>query len=98
MLAWDRATCEELESYTAGLHQRLLAVQCPGSMLHCRDSGCEVTSNTEERDKVVLDILLAMVECTYTTLPLTGRSGSGREIIPGWSAEVEPFRLKSNEC
>jgi hypothetical protein len=44
-----------------------------------------------------------MVETSYGALPLTGRAGGGRgrggrDIIPGWSAEVEPFRLHSNDC
>jgi hypothetical protein len=58
------------------------------------------------RDGAVLDILLALVETAYTSLPLTGgvpgrpggRPGEQREVIPGWSAEVEPHRLASNAC
>ena len=45
---------------------------------------------------MVLDILFAMVETSYTCLPLTGRAGGvgrGREVIPGWSTELE-----SNAC
>ena len=101
MPVWDRATPEELHPYTLVLHQRLQAVECPGSLLHCQDRQCEdPTSHSEERDKTVLDILCAMVETSYTSLPLTGRAGGrqGREVIPSWSAEVEPFRLDSNTC
>ena len=50
---------------------------------------------------VVLDVLLALVEVSYTILPLTGRVGGkeGRkEVAPGWSTEVEPYRLRSNEA
>ena len=49
----------------------------------------------------MLDLLMAVVETSYTSLPLTGRAGSGcnqdfRDIIPGWTKEVEPLRLESN--
>jgi hypothetical protein len=103
MPAWGRATEDELTGYTTALHQRLQAVRCPGSLLHCRDPLCADPSHSEERDDVVLDILLSIVETSYTTsLPLTGRAGRGgrrdREVIPGWSAEVEPHRQQSNYC
>ena len=100
MPAWDRATSEELHGYTVELQRRLQAVQCPGSLLHCQDPQCEEPSHSAERDSSVLDLLMAMVETSYSCLPLTGRAGGGmgRDAIPGWSAEVEPFRLESNTC
>ena len=106
MPAWDSATTEEKLAYTTQLHHKWQAVQCPQSMLHCRDPHCEDGRHTEDRDGAVLDILLAIVETAYTALPLTGgvpgRPGGKpeeqRDIIPGWSEEVEPFRLASNAC
>ena len=106
MPAWDSATQEEKAAYTEQLHQKLQSIQCPQSMLHCRDPLCMDGRHSEERDGAVLDILLALVETAYTALPLTGgvpgRPGDPpeerRDIIPGWSTEVEPFRLASNTC
>ena len=100
MPAWDRATPEELLGYTMDMQQRLQALQCPRSLLHCQDPQCEDPSHSEERDTMVLDILCTMVESSYTSLPLTGQAGGrrGRDVIPGWSAEVEPFRRDSNAC
>ena len=102
MPAWDRATPEELHGYTAALHEKLQTVKCPGSLLYCKDPSCEDPRHTEQRDSVVLDLLLSVVETSYTTLPLTGRAGSrqgdGRDIIPGWSTEVEPHRRENNFC
>ena len=46
--------------------------------------------------------LFRVVETSYSCLPLTGSAGRGRkqdqEVIPGWTAEVEPHRQKSNYC
>ena len=55
-------------------------------MLHCRDTQCESARHSEERDKVVLDVVMAMVESSYSSLPLTGKTGGklgGKRIIPG---------------
>ena len=103
MPAWGRSNEKELSSYTRTLNQQLLLVRCPGSLLNCRDPLCEDRAHNDNRDSVVLDILLAMVESSYSScLPLTGRAG-GREkkdmkVTPGWSAEVEPYRQRSNYC
>ena len=103
MPAWDRATPEELHCYTSSLHERLQTVQCPGSLLYCQDPLCEDSSHTEQRDSVMLDLLMAVVETSYTSLPLTGRAGSGRnqggrDIIPGWTTDVKPLCVESNFC
>ena len=48
----------------------------------------------------MLDILLSLVECSYTTLPLSGGSGGGKggkgvgKPVPGWD-EVESFRKEA---
>ena len=105
MPAWESATKDEKQNYTAKLHDRLQSVKCPGSMLHCRDSKCSDSVHSKDRDKAMLDILLGIVETSYTTLPLTGKvpgppenKDKDRDIIPGWSSEVEPLRLQSNYC
>ena len=99
--AWDRATLEELESYKGALEVKLLALQCPHSMLHCQNPLCDRKDHSEARDKVVLDVLLSMVECSYSSLPLTGKVGGRagpRDIIPGWSKEVGPHRKVAYTC
>ena len=52
MPAWGRATEEELTGYTAALHQRLQAVRCPRSLLHCRDALCTDLAHSQARDEV----------------------------------------------
>ena len=68
--AWDRATKAELEDYKANLQARLQAVQCPASLLHCHNTNCQDQSHSETRDNMVLDLLLTIVETSYTSLPL----------------------------
>ena len=77
-----------------GLNIPLLALSCDDP--HCSDVG-----QSEQRDTIMLDILLALVECTYTTLPLSGGGGGGGHggkgraaAIPGWNS-VEPFRKEA---
>ena len=41
MPAWGRTTKEELAAYTSQLHQRLQEVQCPNSMVQCKDPMCK---------------------------------------------------------
>ena len=100
MPAWDQAREDELSAYTLQLHERLQGVKCPATMLQCQDPMCSDISHSEKRDATVLDILSAIVETSHTCLPLTGRTGGSqkqdREVIPGWSTEVEPQRQRSN--
>ena len=99
MPAWDRAKLEELEDYKLSLERKLQTIPCPESMLHCQDPLCGDATHSEGRDNVVLDVLLSMVECSYDSIPLTGKTGGtkgAREIIPGWSTEVEPHRKVAN--
>ena len=64
MPTWDRAKLEELEDYKLPLERKLQTVPCPESMLHCQDPPCGEATHSEGRDKVVLDVLLSMVECS----------------------------------
>ena len=100
MPAWDRATQDELNTYTSQLHQRLQEVQCPNSMVQCKDPLCTDASHSERRDSAVLDILFRIVETSYVCLPLTGCAGRSHkqdhEVIPGWTVEVEPHRQKGD--
>ena len=77
MPAWGRATEEEVVGYTAALHQRLQAVQCPGSLVHCRDPLCTDPSHSQARDSVVLEILLAMLHQLHLRAP-AHRAGGPR--------------------
>ena len=99
--SWSTASQEQIDSYTATLQARLEAVQVPHSLL-CTDVHCQVKEHSEERDSMVLDILCALVESSYTTLPLYGGKGAGRSTTggrgtayPGWSEQVKPYQIES---
>ena len=84
-------------NYTELLDSKMDEIQIPQS-IHCDNAECKGESHSNERDNVVLDILVSIIEATHLKIPMTGgrvvatgsnvRSGS----IPGWKLEVEPFQ------
>ena len=99
MPAWYRATREELENYKSTLEEKLRAIKCPPSMLHCKDTMCGDQGHSKTRDKMVLDLLLATVETSYTSLPLTGRAGGreGRREVGAAMLPTEPGLLRARQ-
>ena len=96
--AWHKAPEEVIESYKSDLQSRLNCLTLPAS-LECMDPACKQTTHSEDRDDLVLDVLCAIVESSHTVIPLAGgRKASETPIsdvkqdVPGWKAEVEPFR------
>ena len=75
--SWSQATQVQVDAYTEGLQAKLQAVHVPHS-LHCQDVHCRNAAHTEERDSLVLDMLCAVVETSYTALPQYGGKGGGR--------------------
>ena len=98
--SWTKASQEQVDSYTAALQDRLSAVHAPHSLL-CQDVHCQEITHTEERDSMMLDILCAIVETSYVSLPLYGGKGGGRTNsahgtpFPGWADEVGPYQNES---
>ena len=96
---WDRATAEEINNYRSNLQQKLQAISIPECTAHCTDFNCTDESHSSARDNVMLDILMAVVESSYTSVPLTGSVGGvngNKKVLPGWSQHVEPYRQASN--
>ena len=64
--------------------------------MHCSDK-----THLEAADSLVLDILGAIVETSYTTLPLYGGPQGGKggkgfaTVVPGWSEEVAPYQAEA---
>ena len=99
--AWSKATQGNIADYRAELESKLLSIKLPLLELSCEHPHCQDKAHSEKRDSFVLDILMALVECSYSTLPLSGVSGGGGrngrgkgQSIPGW-AEVEQFRKEA---
>ena len=99
--SWSKATEENKLEYTSDLERRLLDLNIPLFALSCENPHCQDKNHSEDRDSFMLDILLSLVECSYTKLPLSGGStGGGRggkgcgKPVPGWG-EVEPFRREA---
>ena len=98
--SWPKATPEDIEAYSKTLKQKLEVLSSPQAM-KCTDRHCSDPAHSKDRDTFMLDILLSMVETSHTSIPLCGgrRVGStaksGCKAIPGWTEEVEPFRMES---
>ena len=101
--AWYKADQVARDKYTKDLHDRLTALEQPRS-LSCCNSQCQNKLHLEERDSYVLDILVSIIESSFSCIPITGprRQGSGNrnncyvsECIPGWKDQVEPLKKDS---
>ena len=95
--SWTNASEDHVDAYTESLQARLEAVQIPQS-LQCSDVHCQDKTHSEQRDSMVLDILCAIVETSYVTLPLYGGKGGGKgaaTTCPGWTEEVKPYQKES---
>lgn len=66
--------------------------------VHCADLNCRDPEHSSERDSLVLDILMNMIEASHRNIPIVGgktvklgnRGQSGS--IPGWKEQVQPFQ------
>ena len=77
---WEKASCEEILNYTNNLQISLNSLKFPDSVRHCKDPLCK--NETHTSDSVVLDILLTLVETSYTNLPLTDSTNGKRHRKP----------------
>ena len=89
--------------YPVELHNRLTTFEVP-RCLSCLDTSCLDPAHSEDRDSHVLDILTALVETSYSCIPLSrGKTRPGdpkkscpvSRAVPGWKEEVEPLRQES---
>ena len=98
--SWSKACSDQVQNFTATLHENLQKLKFSPSM-QCLDVKCKEQSHLKETDSVVLDILCCMVEASYTTLPLYGGKGGGRgkskfpTAFPGWTEEVGPYQAEA---
>ena len=94
--AWYKANEQQLPAYTGELDRSLGSLSIPASV-HCLDINCSDASHSCERDSLVLDMLIKIIEVSHAQIPLVGgslrksnkRRGSGS--IPGWTETVEPY-------
>ena len=106
--AWSRAEEQQRDHYTSALEERLRALPVPACLstdmlLRCANPHCQDKAHSEAGDGFLLDIVTAMVETSHQTIPMSGggAGGSGRASrggLPGWSREVEPYRVESTRC
>ena len=84
--AWYKANQEDRDKYSMQLQSKLENLKVPSS-LYCSDPHCQDLTHSSERDSLLLDILVGVIEASHEAIPMTSgrRAGSGRECRPGWS-------------
>ena len=95
--AWYKASQEDIMTYTEELDCRIQDILVPKSV-SCLDIDCSDPSHSIERDSMVLDMLVSIIEVSYSQIPMVGgrtvNTGSKDKsgTIPGWKTDVEPFQ------
>ena len=95
--AWYKASELDILSFTEGLNTRVKNIALPES-LHCLNPLCSDPTHTSERDSVVLDLLVSMIEEAHLNIPLVGgktvKAGDRNKqgSIPGWHEIVGPYQ------
>ena len=98
--SWPKASEENTSEYTSTLRSKLENLNVSEN-LFCTNPQCTEQHHSQDRDSLTLDILMSLVETTYTTLPMCGgrrvgnHTKAGCTAIPGWVDHVEPFRKES---
>ena len=95
--AWYKATEDDILSYTGNLDSRMQGIIVPES-IHCVNTECSNPSHSSERDSVVLDMLVSIIEVSHSHIPMVGgktvktgaRDKPGE--VPGWKDMVQPFQ------
>ena len=96
--AWYKANYEHTLAYTEYLDSRVQNIKVPHS-LSCLDPNCTLAEHSDERDSLVMDLLVSLIESCHINIPMVGgktvKSGSGKDRsdrFPGWKEEVVPFQ------
>ena len=97
--AWYKADDTQLNTYTARLDEQLQNLTMPAE-LSCNDPHCTIAEHRQARDSFLLDVLIAMIETSYETIPMGGgkrkKWDPGKNCyietaLPGWREQVEPL-------
>ena len=69
--AWYKAEQEQIDNYTAELHDKLASLTVPDS-LNCSNCQCDDHHHGMERDSFVLDLMSTIIETSHQTIPMSG--------------------------
>ena len=92
--AWDKASMDDIMGYTEQLDHKIQNIAATDS-INCSNVNCNDVAHSSDRDDMVLDILMAIVETSHATIPKSGggRAKSGAKYragsVPGWKEEAE---------
>ena len=88
---WDKATPQQKQNFLTELTALINNIEVPNNICNCRNIKCVEENHKEEIDDYVLNLLEAIEDATARNIPHTS-PGKKTNIIPGWKAEVQPFK------
>ena len=88
---WDKATPQQKQDFLAELTSLVNNIHVPNNICNCRNVHCLEENHKEEIDDYVLNLLEAIEDATARNIPHTS-PGKKTHIVPGWNAEVKPFK------
>ena len=94
---WYKAEQHQVEEFTSLVHDKLSSLQAPES-LGCSDPHCQVIHHTQERDRLVIDVMSCVIESSNECIPMSGGRKCSKpdcpedKAIPGWRDMVEPYK------
>ena len=95
--AWYKAKVEDIVSYSEDLDLRITNISVPGS-IDCQEINCTNPEHSRDRDHMVLDIVVNMIEACHSNIPIVGSktvknvNRNQSQCIPGWKEEVVPYQ------
>ena len=95
---WNLAQAEEKLIFKVELNRLLSAIQCPSSLLQCRDVHCKDDQHCNDADEFMANILDSVDNAARSILPCSKGLSSkvkGHKVRPGWVELVKPYRDKS---
>ena len=66
---WNKADKAQIDEYTETLYFTIEGIKSPCD-INCKDVNCTINSHSETRDNYMMDILGAIIETSYNTIPL----------------------------
>ena len=95
---WKKASKDQKDQFQSCLENELSSITIPQILSNCQDVQCDNPSHTDDADRANIEILECVEKAAYENLPVpsSSKQSDTKHKIPGWSAEVGPYRENAN--